>query len=558
MRTNLGGVIIHRWWAAALVLLLLFQGARAGLAASSNAASKAAPIVAPDPRLVAADKLEKLARGLFGNLSAAEVGLVRHAPYRALAWSSPSDDPDNPINNPAHGSAWGADRSIRAPIIAWLMTDPTASTMLDPSGLGIAGALVRGDLDLTYHKAMLPLTMLSCAIPDGIDFSFAHIQQIDLRRSWTGPISAEQAIVGGDITLRLGTYDQIDLYRSEIGGTVDLTGAHLIGEQPFSAVEATIHGDVLFHEGFTTAGLIDMRIAHIGQGLSFNHAIFTGTGVNGLDAERAIIDGALYWVAITLGPHTQLDLSDAHAGSLWDDASSWPAPGNLTITGFVYGDFSGGTTDGALRLDWLHRQPMDLWSQPQPYRQLAQVLSQDGAEEGATQVRIAKENALTEFAHLSVANRLWRSILRVTIGYGYRPLRALWWILAFVVVGAVLFSWGYRARLITPTDESAYECFVRTGEPPLHYLSFSAFVYSLENFLPVVDLNQGTYWRPNPSHARHGGEIDPDEPNPDDGMTAGRARVATMLRWYLWLHILAGWAITPLLFAGLSGLLRND
>jgi len=31
-----------------------------------------------------------------------------------------------------------------------------------------------------------------------------------------------------------------------------------------------------------------------------------------------------------------------------------------------------------------------------------------------------------------------------------------------------------------------------------------------------------------------------------------------MLRWYLWMHILAGWTITPLLFAGLAGLLRND
>ncbi|MGH7987919.1 MAG: hypothetical protein ACREQX_16775 [Candidatus Binataceae bacterium] len=29
------------------------------------------------------------------------------------------------------------------------------------------------------------------------------------------------------------------------------------------------------------------------------------------------------------------------------------------------------------------------------------------------------------------------------------------------------------------------------------------------------------------------------------------------LRWYLWLHILAGWIITPLLFVGLARLLRE-
>jgi hypothetical protein len=74
-------------------------------------------------------------------------------------------------------------------------------------------------------------------------------------------------------------------------------------------------------------------------------------------------------------------------------------------------------------------------------------------------------------------------------------------------------------------------------------------IYSLENFLPVVELHQGDYWRPNPLHTpahgkrriRFGNEMIP----------------ARLLRWYLWLHILAGWTITPLLFAGLAGLLRS-
>jgi hypothetical protein len=551
-------VIAVRCFLAALAMVALCAASPA-FSAPPSPVSPPSPVTQIDSQTRAANDLEQAARARFGNLSAAELRLVRRAPYRELAWSSPSDDPDNPLNNPAHGSSWGSDRAIRAPIIVWLLTNPAASTLVDPSGIGVAGALIRGDLDLSYHDAKLSLTMLSCAIPDGVEFSFAHIQKIDLRRSWTGPVSGQQAVVGGDVTMRMGTYDQVNLYRAEIGGTVDFTGAHLIGADPLSVVEATIHGDLLFHEGFSTAGLIDLRLAQIGQSVSFNHAIFTGKGDNGLNAERAIINGALYWVAMKLGPHTELDLSDTHVSSLWDDASSWPAPSNLTITGFVYGDFSGGPTDGTQRLDWLHRQPMELWVQPQPYRQLAQVLSQDGEEEGAIKVRMAKENAMTQFGHLTAANRLWRCILRITIGYGYRPLRALWWILLFVLFGAGLFSWGYRARLITPTEESAYMAFARTGEPPLHYPAFSGFIYSLENFLPVVDLHQGIYWRPNPLHARLGGKADSaDEADLPDGMTARSAAAATFLRWYLWLHILAGWTITPLLFAGLSGLLRND
>ena len=120
---------------------------------------------------------------------------------------------------------------------------------------------------------------------------------------------------------------------------------------------------------------------------------------------------------------------------------------------------------------------------------------------------------------------------RPTIGYGFLPLRALWWILAFVVLGTVLFQWGYQERVVSPTEESAYESFIQNGTTPPHYPRFNAFVYSLENFLPLVELHQGEYWRPNPSRAiadhSHSGNDDP-------------GYSGTFLRWYLWIHILAG------------------
>ena len=59
---------------------------------------------------------------------------------------------------------------------------------------------------------------------------------------------------------------------------------------------------------------------------------------------------------------------------------------------------------------------------------------------------------------------------------------------------------------------------------------------------------------------RHGGKATlPDGSVADNAaMTKSGETAATILRWYLWMHILAGWTITPLLFAGLAGLLRND
>jgi hypothetical protein len=497
----------------------------------------------------AATNLERLARAAFGDLSPAEIRLVRTAPTREIAWMSEVQDPTAAINDPAEAASWGKQRAIRAKLIAWLLTAPEAARYVHPSGIGIAGARIEGVLDLSFLTVALPITLVDCALADGINLSSSHLQSLDMRRSRTGPIMADLAVVHGDIALQTGHYGETSMFRTQIGGDLDCSGSDFYGDEPLSAAEATIAGDAVFHDGFTTAGTIYFRLAQIGRSLSFNHARFTGTGENGLNAERATIGGSLYWVEMGLTPRTQLDLEAAHAGGLWDDQQSWPVPGNLLIDHFIYGDLTGGPRGADARLAWLALQPASQQAAPQPYRLLAQVLREDGAEEGATQVDMAREAALTRYGGLGWGTRVWRKVLWATIGYGYRPLRALWWVLLFVAIGTAFFAWGYRARLIAPTEEAAYEVFVRTGVPPIHYPPFSSFIYSLENFLPVVELHQGNYWRPNPRHRR--------ARTPRFFRLGGETAAARMLRWYLWLHILAGWTITPLLFAGLAGLLRT-
>jgi hypothetical protein len=497
-----------------------------------------------------AESLIKMAQARFGVLTEAELRMLRAAPTRELAWASNSDDPDEPLNDLAKAENWGKERTIRAELLVWLLSDTEASELVHPSGVGVAAARIVGKLDLSYLEIAHPVTLLDCAISDGIDLSYARLKSIDLRRSWTGRIDGDLSNVHGDFDLPLGRYDTISLFRAEITGNLDFSASHLRGDPPLAAALATINGDVVLQDGIETAGVIDLRLAKIGQSLSVNHARFVGTGENGLNAERTTIGGTLYWVDVTKTARTELDLSNARAAALWDDEKSWPMPGNLYLDGFVYQNFVGGPGDELSRLRWLRLQPQALQAQPQPYRQLAEVLRNDGREEGAAQVEIARENALTSFGGMRIATWLWREALRITIGYGYRPLRALWWIVGFVLLGAVMFGWGYRAGLITPTEESAYGAFVGSGAPPRHYPAFSSLIYSLENFLPVVDLHQGTYWRPNPHHHPHN--------RAGEANLVGTSLSARLLRYYLWIHILAGWTITPLLFAGLAGLLHND
>ncbi len=500
----------------------------------------------PDPGAT----LQKLAEQKFGRLNRAEQLMVRGAAQRNLVWLGPSDDPNNPDNDVAHGDKWLPERTVRADIIRWLAADPEAQRYVHPSGPGFAGARVAGEIDFSYLQVPKPITMLRCYIPGGLDLSYSHLQSIDLRRSSTGPINGDSSEIAGDISMLMGRYGPVSLFRAQVSGNLDFIGAHVSnpGGDSVLATEATIGGDADFQQGFVTDGVVDFRLAKVGHSLSFNDARFEGGDENGLNAERATIAGMIYWVKVAHTPHTIFDLANARAEGLGDDAESWPVPGNLNVDGFMYGSIVNGPTDAAARLRWLALQPPGY--KPQPYQQLAKVLAADGNDGGATDVLIAQREAQRELGSLSRIERVWNMVLQVTIGYGYRPLRALWWIFAFVMVGAALFGAGYRMKIVTPTEAEAYRSFTETGTAPPHYPPFNAFVYSLENFLPVVELHQGEYWRPNPRHSTRG-KVHAGAGHFNAGVIPAR-----LLRWYLWLHILAGWTLTPLLFAGLSGLIR--
>jgi hypothetical protein len=69
--------------------------------------------------------------------------------------------------------------------------------------------------------------------------------------------------------------------------------------------------------------------------------------------------------------------------------------------------------------------------------------------------------------------RAWSVLQDVTVGYGYRPLRAVWLLAAFFAVGTALFArWPP-----TPAGE---------GTPR----DFQPAVYTLDLLLPVIDFGQ--------------------------------------------------------------------
>ena len=144
-------------------------------------------------------------------------------------------------------------------------------------------------------------------------------------------------------------------------------------------------------------------------------------------------------------------------------------------------------------------------------------------------------------------------LLRGTIGYGYFSLRALWWLLALVIVGSIVYWRGYEAGSIVPFEKDAYESFSANRTLPGHYQPFQALPYSLENSFPMIKFGLQDKWGPEP-------ETQTGALTSVRGLSRSSFGPATpaFLRWFRWLQICAGWVLATLFVAGISGVIRKD
>lgn len=391
--------------------------------------------------------------------------------------------------------------------------------------------------------------------------------------------------VGDSVLLKNGfmARGSIRLRAAEIGGDLDCTGARVLcattpsdnispvpkdkGVSPkegedntvsgdamledanrqtaISAVLSTVKGNAWFRRDFVTDGMIDLRRASVLGDVSFIQAQFVGEGSNGVNA-RACSIGSLYWQRVSRNEGTELDLRHAVIGALWDDETSWPANGGLFLDQCRFGTIRDGPQSAESRLRWLNLQTN---YSAQPYEQLAKVLRDSGLYGEAINVLIAGENARTQRGGLTWSQRWGSLILGFTVRHGYRPLRAVGFIVVLWIIGSILFCLGYSENLVTPTDARAYDTFIQDHDPPPYYEPFSSVIYSLEAVLPFVNLDQTKYWHPNPSSGSRWYVSSPRNYYISTG---------SLLEVYLWLHTLLGWFLATMLVVGVTNLARSN
>jgi hypothetical protein len=389
----------------------------------------------------------------------------------------------------------------------------------------------------------------------------------------------------------------VRLVCSRIGGELRARGAKFfmpvegyrhvdardLGLSVLNARGARIEGGCEF-SGCETDGMFVFHRSTIGADLTVQDQKLRGPLVNGLVLKGAEVRGKLCWERTTPTPRTKLVLSHASVGRLVHASDSWPAKGRLFLRGFRYESINicprpadqrprpfaakvrklighsplrrvGGRAEPEADVrtltftDWVQLQPQDSYD-PHPYEQLERVLARNGYADAAQEVGIAKEkDRLMLSTHLTVAHRTWRRFLGVTLKHGY-DARLMWDAAAFfVVLGVALFGWGSLNGLMAPTSPEVFldSAYVERGALSPDYPAFNVIAYSVDTFLPpVIDFHQESHWLPNSHRGRtllH--------------TQAGGVTWGSLLRVYLWGHILAGWVITSLIVVNLTGLIRK-
>ena len=227
--------------------------------------------------------------------------------------------------------------------------------------------------------------------------------------------------------------------------------------------------------------------------------------------------------------------------------------GKLRVDGFVYDQIDDDASPNAeAQLSWVDRQPRNRFLS-QPYEQLAAVLGKMGLEEDERKVMVAKNKNKAAHLHWRPA-WLWYGLLGKLIGYVYRPWRAFIISLILIGIGWLVFQLGYHSNLFIPTGDKAYVVEkdgtrrLKNGMPQISedYPKFNAFVYSMESFVPLVKMGISDRWTPN---AHRGTSLRLG--------IATLPRTGSLLRYYLWFHMITGWVLSALWVGGITGLVKT-
>lgn len=377
-------------------------------------------------------------------------------------------------------------------------------------------------------------------------------------------ITALGTVVDSDTDLSglRATGGRIRFANSTLGSLI-ATGAQLSnpGDFTLSLHQATVNGSVALNDGFISNGTVILNRSSIQGRLECNGGMFitppfpaNPRRAHAIEAISATIRGGmdLGWREIS----PSVDFTNAATTFLVDNPAAWP-PGFL-VAGFTYDRFgqpeAGSTSawDHVARCAWLSRQ---MSYDAGPYEQAARVFRQHGYAEGAKALLIAqRQHARRTIAgRWALPRRAVDAAYSLAVGYGYRPYRVLWLLLALItlVTGSLLIpvtQQTMRAASVTGTIYTTKGP-LRSAARPTHpspptphpdtcgnglVRCFNPLLYAIDTVVPLISLDQRSTWYPD-----------------------ARTRDGTFMEWWLNTASILGWLLSTVFVLALASLARS-
>lgn len=402
---------------------------------------------------------------------------------------------------------------------------------------------------------------------------------LDQGFSAKGEVRLLGATLKGDLVLRGARLANTDNDGAAAGDALSLDGAR-------------IEGNAYLDQGFSAKGAVRLPGATIEGNLNLYGATLDNTDKDGAAAGNALIlqkvtmKGVCVFSGLKAPARGHVDLNSAVLAEIIDDSSLWPKSGHghLVLDGMVYERFAESRLDWRTRRQWLLRQRPDHLSEdfrPQPWVQCAKVLRDMGHDHDARMLLYEMHEARRRALHLRQHFRRhlakpfgqhlrnpgmlrrsfwrplwewsWSQVLRGTAGHGYRPARAIAWIIGTVLFGWAIFSLAIDRGHMTPAKERFFLDLPRfqeyrlNGVLPDGYPAFSPFIYSLDVFLPIVSFGQEDHWRPANVLFQ-------------ERLQARWWKPSTWnwYRIYNRLHIVLGWLFTSIAVLAFTGVIKRD
>ena len=409
-------------------------------------------------------------------------------------------------------------RVLRAAFLETLLTQ--SGTDIHRNGFTIEHAVILEALDLRNAEVHHETSLTECRFAGEVNFSKSIFEN---GLSLTGSTFGSSASFFSMKIGRVAVFDQTSFGADVNAAQMEITGVFSARETRFNSPTGSVdftglktEGDALFSRALF-AGPATFQSAHIAENWCFDGSHFTNTAAL-VNFEEAKVGAATTFAGCRFAGY--VSFKDSRFAALDFSKVTWPGVRDdkpwLWLNGMTYARISAGSEKDSWQnlYNLVQRTAHGSAYSADVFARLDDYYRKLGYPRQAnTFFRAQKKREREEV--LSGPSWAWSFFLEQFVGYGRSPERAIFWSVAIIGFGCVMF----HPNRMEP-QKSEY-----TGR------KYSPFWYSVDVYLPIIKLHDSEIWKPKEEY------------------------VLT----HVWrrIHTILGWALIPIAIAAWTGMLSH-